>query len=99
MYITNIRHLLDASVKMPEEMPVEARELIDFLKVIIDQTTRTLPQTLTSTGVSCFGKGCEGMIKTAVRPDTTEIHGYCPECEKEGLINNWQGTNWDHSGS
>jgi RNA polymerase subunit RPABC4/transcription elongation factor Spt4 len=38
------------------------------------------------------------MIKTAVRPDTTEIHWYCPECEKEGLINNWQGTEWDQSG-
>jgi hypothetical protein len=98
MYITNIKHLLDASVKMPEEMPAEARELIGFLKMIIDHTTRTLPQTLTSTGVGCFGKGCEGLIKTAVRPDTTEIHWYCPECEKEGLINNWQGTEWDQSG-
>jgi hypothetical protein len=99
MYITNIKHLLEASVKMPEEMPSEARELIGFLTVIIDNATRTLPHTLTSTGVKCFGKGCDGLIKTAVRPDTTEIHWYCPECEKEGLINNWQGTKWDQSGT
>jgi len=27
-----------------------------------------------------------------------EIHWYCPECENEGLISNWQGTRWDNSG-
>jgi hypothetical protein len=96
MYITNIRHLLDASEKMPEEMPAEARELVEFLIQVIDSTTSTLPNTLTSTTVRCFGIGCDGQIKSALRPDNEEIHWFCPDCEKEGLINNWQGTQWDH---
>ena len=96
MYITNIQHLLDASVKMEEEMPKEARELIGFLTLIIDTTTKILPQTLTTTDVRCFQKGCSGFIKSALRPDTGEIHWYCPDCENEGVISEWQRTKWDN---
>jgi len=98
MYITNIQHLLEASAKMPEEMPVEARELIGFLTLIIDTTTKNLVQSLTTTDVKCFEKGCSGMIKTALRPDTEEIHWFCPDCENEGLISDWKNTKWDNSG-
>ena len=96
MYITNIQHLLDASVKIPEEMPKEARELVGFLTQVIDSTTKTLPLSLTTTKVRCFEKGCDGLIKTALRLDNDEIHWFCPDCENEGLINSWQGTKWDH---
>jgi len=97
MYITNIKHLLDASERMPEEMPEEIKGLISFLTQVIDSTTRVLPNSLTSTNVRCFEKGCDNLVKTAVRPDTEEIHWFCPNCENEGLINNWQGTKWDNS--
>ena len=96
MYITNIRHLLHASAKMPEDMPHEAIELIGFLKLVIDATTKNLPDSLTTADVICFKKGCSGMIKTAFRPDTEEIHWYCPDCEVDGLISGWQGTKWDN---
>jgi hypothetical protein len=96
MYITNIQHLLDASEKMSEEMPQEARELIGFLTLIIDTTTKILPQTLTTTDVRCFQKGCSGLIKSSLRPDTGEIHWYCPDCENEGVISEWQKTKWDN---
>ena len=96
MFITNIRHLLHASAKMPEDMPDEAKELIEFLKLVIDATTKTLPDTLTTTDVKCFKKGCSGMIKTAFRHDTEEIHWYCPDCEVEGLISGWEKTEWDN---
>ena len=95
MYITNIKHLLEASQKMAEEMPAEARDLIGILTQIIASTTKTNHNTLSSTKVPCNSKGCDGFIKSALRPDTEEIHWYCPDCEKEGLINNWQGTKWD----
>jgi RNase P subunit RPR2 len=97
MYITNIKHLLDASEKMPNEMPREARDLIGFLTLIIDKTTINLPHTLTSTDIHCFEKGCDGLIKTALRVDTNEIHWFCPDCEDEGLISDWKDTEWDNS--
>ena len=70
MYISDIRHLLHASAKMPEDMPDETKELIGFLTLVIDTTTKNLPHTLTQTDVKCFKNGCSGMIKTAFRPDT-----------------------------
>ena len=96
MYITDIRHLLDASAKMPEDMPDEARELIGFLTQVIDRTTKSFPHTLTETDILCFKKGCDGLIKTALTTDTGEIHWFCPDCEAEGLINGWQETEWDN---
>ena len=99
MYITNIKHLVEASQKMAGEMPAEARDMIGFLTQIIASTTRTVPNTLTATDVPCNSLKCEGYIKSALRPDTEEIHWYCPKCEKEGLINNWQGTKWDKRNS
>jgi hypothetical protein len=96
MYITNIKHLLDASEKMSEEMPGEARELIGFLTLIIDTTTKNLPHILTTTEISCFKKGCSGLIKTVLRLDNDEINWFCPECESEGVLSGWQGTKWDH---
>jgi hypothetical protein len=95
MYITNIKHLISASKKMHEEMPPEARELIGFLTRVIEATTLTLHNSLSSSDVSCFRKSCDGNIKSALRPDTEEIHWFCPDCESEGLINGWQGTEWD----
>jgi hypothetical protein len=97
MYITNIQHLIDASAKMPEEMPQEARELIGFLTLIIDTTTKNSPHSLTQTDIRCFQKGCNGLIKSTLRPDTGEIHWFCPDCEAEGLINGWKETEWDNS--
>ena len=97
MYITNIKHLLDSSVKMSIEMPKEVRELIDFLNLIIDATTKSLPHTLTATDVRCFEKGCHGLIKTAYMPNNEEIHWYCPDCENEGLISGWKLTKWDNT--
>ena len=96
MYITNIQHLLHASAKMPEDMPDETKELIDFLTQVIDATTKTLPDSLTTIDVKCFKKGCSGIIKSAFRPDTEEIHWYCPDCENDGLISGWQKTKWDN---
>ena len=96
MYISDIRHLLHASAKMPEDMPDETKELIGFLTLVIDTTTKNLPHTLTTTDVKCFKNGCYGMIKSAFRPDTEEIHWYCPDCENEGLISGWQKTKWDN---
>ena len=58
-------------------MPKRVRELIGFLTMIIDTTTTNISQTLSTTNVRCFEKGCSGLIKTALRPDTGEIHWYC----------------------
>jgi hypothetical protein len=96
MYISNMTHFLDEQGNIPKQIPKEARELANFFALVIDITTKTMPSTLTSTDIRCFKKGCHGVIKSAIKPKTGEIHWYCPECENEGVISHWMGTRWDN---
>ena len=98
MYITNLTHFLDETGNIPKQMPKEARELASFFAFVVDTSTKKNFTTLTSTEIRCFKKGCFGLIKTAIKPDNKEIHWYCPECENEGVISGWQGSNWDNNG-
>jgi hypothetical protein len=96
MYISQMPHFLDATGNIPKEMPKEARELASFMALVVDSTTRKSPKTLTSTDIRCFKKGCHGLVKSAMRLAISEIHWYCPDCENEGVISEWQGMKWDN---
>jgi len=96
MYISNMTHFLDETGNIPTEMPVEAREMASFLALVIDVTTLSLATTLTTTEIRCFEKFCDGNIKTKINNSTKEIHWYCPKCENEGKISDWQGTKWNN---
>ncbi len=89
-------HFLDDKGNIPKQMPKEASELASFVALVVDTTTKKSPKALTLTNIRCFENGCSGMIKSAFRPDTEEIHWYCPDCENEGVISEWQKTKWDN---
>jgi len=78
-------------------MPKEARELTSFLALVVDTTIKTMPSILSSSDVRCFKKGCHGLVESAYRQTSEEIYWYCPDCENEGVISNWQGSKWDNS--
>ena len=90
-------HFLDDQGNIPKQMPKEARELANFLALVVDATTKTMPTTLTSTEIRCFQKGCHGVVKSAIRLKKVEIHWYCPDCENEGVISHWGSTKWDNT--
>jgi len=92
-----MQHFLDESGNIPKQMPKEARELASFMALVVDTTTKTLPSSLISTDIRCFQKGCHGLIKTALMPKSEEVHWYCPDCENEGVISEWQKTKWDNT--
>ena len=96
MYITNIQHFLDNNGDIPKQMPKEARERASYFALVIDITTKINSTTFISTDIRCFGKGCQGRIKTALRLKDDEIHWFCPDCKVEGVISGWQGTKWDN---
>lgn len=91
-----MQHFLDETGNIPKEMPKESREFASFISLVVDTTTQNNHQTLTSTDIRCFQKGCNGNIKTALRLKTDEINWFCPDCENEGVISNWQKTKWDN---
>jgi len=94
MYITNFKHFLDENGNIPTDMPKQARELANFLALLIDDA---------STGdydaeptIRCIEKKCEGLIVPTLIEENEEIYWVCAECETKGVISNWQGTKWDN---
>jgi len=91
-----MQHFLDAKGNIPTQIPKEARELASFLALVIDNTTKNIPFTLTPTNVRCFEKGCQGLIKSEVLKANNEIHWRCSKCQNEGRISGWKLTKWDN---
>jgi len=90
-------HFPDDSGNIPGEMPKEARELASFLALVVDTTTKNSHFTLTLTDITCFEKGCDGMIKSELLNRNNEIHWMCSKCHNEGRISHWKGTKWDNT--
>lgn len=91
-----MKHFLDESGNIPKQMTKDARELASFLALVVDSTTKNNPQTLTSTDIRCFEKGCHGLIKSEVLKENNEIHWVCSKCQNEGRISGWKKTKWDN---
>jgi hypothetical protein len=94
MYITNFQHFLDENGNIPTDMPKEARELANFLALLVDNA---------STGdydaeptISCIQKGCKGLIVTALIEENDDTYWVCVHCNTKGVITDWRGTRWDN---
>jgi len=81
-----VTHSHNESEDIPKHIPKEAREISAFVSLVIDETIKTLPSTLTSTGIRCFKKRCTGIIESEVLNENNEIHWKCSKCRNEGTI-------------
>ena len=84
-----MQHSHDDSGNIPKIVPKEAREISAFFSLVIDETIKTMPSTLTSTGIRCFRKRCTGIISSEIDLDNSEIHWKCSKCRNEGTITGW----------
>ena len=94
MYITNFQHFLNEEGNIPTDLPKKARELANFLALLIDDA---------STGdydaeptIRCIENGCEGLIVPTWVQENDEIHWVCIKCKTKGVITDWKGTKWDN---
>lgn len=89
-------HFLDDKGSIPKQMPIEARELANFLALVVDETTKS-KSPVVLTGLRCFRKKCEGTITSEILAEEKDaIHWVCTKCPNEGVISHWQGTRWDN---
>ena len=96
MYITNFTHYLDPEGNIPITMPKEARELANFLALVIDASTDYESESGFETGIRCFNEGCEVTIQNEFLFDQNhEIHWKCNKSDNEGLISVLEGSKWD----
>ena len=96
MYIAKMTHFLNEKGNIPKDIPKEARELGNFLALIVDSTTRYGIYELYPTDIRCFEKDCEGIIQSEITGNNSEIHWLCPECRAEGYISEWENTKWNY---
>jgi len=96
MYTTNFQHYLNEDANIPKDMPKEARELANFLALLVDDAT-TGDYDAAPT-IRCIKKDCKGLIvafEDIEKED--EIYWVCPICKTEGVITNWKGSKWNNS--
>jgi len=95
--MTHYTSLLDPGA----EVPKEARRLGEYLGRIVGAASLARIGAVVETDVRCRRRPgrrpCSGHVRLHVGPDG-EITWECSVCLDTGLIQNWQGTLWDHSG-
>jgi len=94
MYITDFQHFLDEQGNIPKNMRSEARELANFLALLIDDAS-SLDYDAEPT-IRCIEKGCEGLIVPTYIDENDEIFWVCVKCKTKGVITNWRGSKWDN---
>jgi hypothetical protein len=96
--VTNIQHFLDEDGKIPR-LPPEAKELFLFLTTVIEVATIHYGQPLALAEIDCRraseGSDCEGGIEVWILYEDNSIGWECTECGDEGIITDWEGTQWD----
>ena len=96
-YISNIKHFLSEDGNIPVSITPEARDLANFLALIIDSATCAFPVKIFKTGIRCNEPGCKGSVITYLSNAHTGIDWNCTDCENWGTISDWQGTKWDNT--
>ena len=96
--ITNIQHFLDENGEVPN-IPQEAQELLVFLSAVIEAASTKYDAPVTFADANCRsvidGQSCQGEIEVWVYAEDNSIGWECLECGEEGVISNWEGTQWD----
>lgn len=90
MYITDLRHFLDASGAIgPAKGP--ARAMAQFVTDVVAHASNATGQP--PAAPKCF-KCRKGTAEAALARDAAIVWS-CPLCGIEGRISNWQGSLWD----
>lgn len=95
MYITNFQHFQNEDGNIPTDMPMEARELANFLALLIDDASTG--DYNTEPVIRCIKKGCVGLIVPTLIEDADEIYWVCVKCKIKGIITGWRNTKWDNN--
>lgn len=96
--VANIQHFLDDDGNVAD-LPDEAIILVSFLSIIIETASSNydLPVSFADTICRCLinGQPCLGDIEVWVYTEDNQIGWECLECGDDGIVSNWEGTQWD----
>ena len=96
--ITDIQHFLDDDGEVPN-LSAEAMNLLGFLTAVVERASEKYdaPISFLEGGCRCEvdGEPCPGEVEVWVFAEDNRIGWECLECGDEGIISNWEGTQWD----
>jgi hypothetical protein len=96
--ITNIQDFMNSNVEA-DDLPAEAKELLNLLTSIIKEVARDYDEDYPSSTVfACRNASnpvCDGDVVAWVSDRSDHIHWGCTDCEDEGVITHWQKYNKD----
>ncbi len=99
MWVTDMRHCLDASGAIPEDLPGPALNLTLFLGAVVAWVTSGRSADDPLTNVPCRRspgrRRCPGEILASFEADGSTIVWHCPACGDNGVTRGWEGTPWD----
>ena len=72
MLITNFQHFLDEDGNIPNDMPKEARDLANFLALLVDNTSSGDYDA--EPAIRCIKKACKGLIAVFITYNPDEIY-------------------------
>ena len=82
-----------------QDLPKAARKLAEYFASIIEGTVHRTSIGEPYSAVRCRRRPrkrvCEGVIRSELSREGTELHWWCPVCGDNGRISNWAGTRWD----
>ena len=84
--IKDSKHQIKSESNIPKKIPKQAREISAFFSLLVDETMKTMPDTLTPTYLRCFRKGCTGTISSSVDLDENKLFWECSECKYSGTL-------------
>jgi hypothetical protein len=96
--IIDLRHFLDESGELPEDLPTPATKLALFTGAIVSWVTGREPAGHERTNVWCRRspgrRQCRGEIVAGFE-DGGKVSWLCPVCGENGVVSGWERTRWD----
>jgi len=83
---SNPHHINPTEGDSPKPVPKQAREISAFFSLLVEETMKTMPDTLTPTWIRCFRKGCKGTISSSVDLDEDKLFWECSDCKYSGTL-------------
>jgi hypothetical protein len=97
-FITDLAHLVDENGLPPVGAPKELLEALGFYGGIVEAGSSHPVGTQFPSAIPCRKDPTKSRLTIANRRDGT-ILWKCPDCDENGSISNWQGSDYDLSGA
>jgi len=98
-WFTKVGHFLNEDGELPADLTGPARNLAEFICLLVQSVTSHSFEALVPTGVRCRRRPkrrpCPGEVFAFINEEIGAIQWNCFKCGDNGFIYDWENTKWD----